>query len=690
MGEVLCQRPTGARYVLGFRLLTVMFCLWAVLCRGDIDYPAMDLPPDPFPAASPEGLRESNWFASTEEGSWLDFGLGPFFLQGLKPTTAGAQLGVLAGLQSLSWLSGSEWLARQRWAMPESVLSVMNKAGLVYGIGSAAWYLSDALDKSGWLPAEQVRIPLTLAVPELSSQLFFQLTTCASAAPECGSSVLTILRNPLQTPTALEQDQPYWVQTALYLNEVMAGQGIERIDMELYQVVGRPGLKLGWRTEDQQWHWLNLDSLITAENGAQWLHGPPVADGRLYISALQVELLSAVSRILERARSTEFTEIPLPLLDYELSESRSSYLLESGERPILVQQESRGGSLSAVSVEAVGQQSQAFDRLRLISEAWTAAGQGLLNVGMMFAWYRYLQPWLQPEGRAKLIAARRASGEGVTTRLQLLQAGKVASVSGAAATTRKIAGKPYVVKVGHSGRYKDSNFIALPEKLTEELLVSVDAPWNFELTGTDGRKGWAVNDANRHSKHDNEILMSQHMMNRLKVHKGSEINLQPVRLPLLKDLEISVVGGKDPLNDNQIAAIVSEALDKRYWTIHEGEVIRTSYQNKPYAFKVERMLPGGAAYNGVVGNVERSVPLHVLRPERWPEYIPAAVRESGEAQAFTHEGHVLRTGKVVKTTQADRAAINQNNPDLAEQPAQRYQYEVPKNGQATGYRKSKP
>ena len=170
-----------------------------------------------------------------------------------------------------------------------------------------------------------------------------------------------------------------------------------------------------------------------------------------------------------------------------------------------------------------------------------------------------------------------------------------------------------------------------------QLQRDVDLPWNLELTGNEGRKGWASLDGAT-SEDDHLLYMSEHMMNRLNVRAGDDITMQPVLLNKVREIGVQVVQGS-VRDQEQMRGMLEQALDRRYQILHEGEIIRLQDNNENFAFRVEHLYPEGAVYT------PRTEPgVYIKRPDDWPIYISSADIKSGGFTPFFYTRPCARNG----------------------------------------------
>ncbi len=583
------------------------------------------------------GFDVSKGYAITAEGAWIKLAGTTVHFEGFSPAFFLTGLGFVSATKLFSHISPQTYKSLKRlpfasW-LSEHGSDWLHWGGQLAGLGSGGWYLSSSYKQ--WQRRE-LDNSLVIEQPLLSSRLLMQTRS------EPAHTTVSFIASPLaSSPREDEMPEKGTLgdveKQLLTLFIEMNARQLERIDIKLFHGSRGAQLQFSWRDANGDVKQVGSEAVFGRDAQADWLELSLTPKNNA-ISVLQPRVLSYIQKLLMRGHSAGLgSEIFVPPLLVDTAKDAWSTNLQGDARPFIIGGSVRDGrgvienfKLLHGSEQPGALATGSPERMIHVPATWVSlveAGMQLISLGYDFRF-----------AESNQTASERVLTEPVISRLSLLKEGKTALVGIGAAVSRTIQGEPRQYRVERMRMLKDSNRVAIPESLENDLMISLNQPWVFELTGTDARKGWAAMEGNERSPHNNTIYMSKHMMNGLQVKPGDEIAFQPVKLDPLREVVFEVLNGPK-CTEEKLLNMLTNTLPKRYPTLHKGEVLRWRDSGHDYSVSVSSMVPDGAAFAG-----EAKAIAHIKYPDHWGPYITGRQVEAGEIGAFLTKGFELGTG----------------------------------------------
>ncbi|WP_281648615.1 hypothetical protein [Parendozoicomonas sp. Alg238-R29] len=555
-------------------------------------------------SSSHPGWGDTPIYDNTPEGTWLRLGESSLFFQGFSPYPFILNVALLGGITYLSGIPAGTYKALPGRLATLFAPESLDLIGKATGFSLGVWYTSTIIEQQEWVSGQARTRVAEIVLPGVTPRLVLMVSHGR------GDTVVSLVRNPLIEPVPLSSATDTVSRNLLSIHKEMYSRSVGRLELIPYQDKRGAGLRVGWRENSQDWRWLNLSTRFSAGPESRWFELTREASSGITVSVLQPEVLEVVLKVLKTGRSTSLSrDIAVAELVVDRTEGGFwSATVNNDEEPVVLEGVSKGGVIERLKLFRPGYQDDNPEGLYRISRSWTAFGQLIVNLS-----------WLLINNRPDLGIERRVWWENIQGRLSTLKSGKFLGAGMAAAVSREIKGEPRLnLKVVRDTSLSNQNRIDFSSKLYEDLSKTVDMPWIFELTGKEGRTAWVANSQRswKDTDHgDDAVYMSDHVMNRLQVKEGDRIPLLPVKLQNVKKISLEILKGSY-IDYHQFKGVMEDAIDARYPTLHQGEIIRLTHDNSDYSFRVKELSPPGADYT-----VFTRPGLEVDYPDMWPAHL---------------------------------------------------------------------
>ncbi len=587
----------------------------------------------------------SGWLAVTDEGTWLSSETSTVYLQGFSPYHTLFNLAVLAGTKYLSTLTestyqyfpGSEWLT-------EYAPLWWHRLSLLTGLTAGGWSLSSWVDSLELVSGAGQQVVIDVGLPEIARRMVL-IQQFHGGVP-----VLVVLRNPLSEPGSDIPDRE-GVGGDNVGGDDVSGDRVSRLLLDLHREMSRnhcerlevhpvrdaQGLSIlmNWRIEGGQWQRLNVGDRFLPGSKVQWLSFTRSADTA--VTVLQPEVLEYILKIFKAGRSAGIagSELIEPLAVNRGGDTHWAVTLNRDPLvPVLLEgvdnSDGTVRSLKLYRIDEADVPEGEEGTLYYVPRSWTALAQFAVNIGSLLVNVSHtveeeLMPPLQ-EGRFALIKAGKAG------------VGAGAMAAGGIGFTATIVEADDVYN--RKSRLKDSNRVILGHGAYQDLFnAGGDLPFQIELAGAGGTRAWAMpydETADR-----GEIMMSRHLMKRLRLKPGDEVTFRPAdNLKAATMVGVEVLTGPER-TEEQLAELVEKACDIRYPVLHRDERIYIREKKQEWCLRIDQLQP-----EDVVSAINVDAEMLVKRPSYWPDYSGSKTLRL-VTRPFQGKGYKLRTGEVM-------------------------------------------
>ncbi|MTI12346.1 hypothetical protein [Sansalvadorimonas verongulae] len=616
----------------------------------------------------PAGWSEPPVFANTPEGFWVRAGSHSVYLQEFSPYPFLLNAALLGGVSYVNRLSldAYRYLPQGKW-LSQTIPLWLGRLGTAVGMGGSAWYLSTFLDQYGWWSGSIRNQAVEVDLAGVSARLVM-----AVEQQDMGT-VFAFIPNPLIDPVSLSSGLDPVTCSLLSIHREMIDQKLGRLNVIPFHDRRGAGVRVGWRDASHTWHWLHLGVRFHSERGGVWLELPERRRDSEVISLFQPEVLNTILAVLKTGRATALVN-DIQLLPLELDWTKDGYWtveLAGGDGAVFLEGVNDFSGIKKLRLFQVGG-NNSDGTLYRIPRSWTSLAQLMMNAG-----------WLASGYHPDLGIKKTALWGKVRPRLKDLESGKLISAGLTAPVIRKRMGLPISdVAVEYEYDLKNQNRIDLSYDLYQYIAkTSPSKKWQFEITGTDGRKVWVANsELGWRSGPSKSIYMAQHQFNGLQIEpgSGSTVSIMPVELEPVGQFELAVKEGPYK-NLEQLADILTQSIVDNYPTLREGEHLQIdTSKGEHFEFEVKRGKlknkkhePAGAVYT-----LGSEPDLIVEYPDFWPA---DTLWDSGVVPgkpAAPNKGFVLKTGKPAEAVskaevaaKMNQAAKKVNNEDVRKEAA---------------------
>ena len=562
---------------------------------------------------------EKQWYASTRDGLFLNTGWNTVYFQGVKAQQLLANIGVVGGLQFLSYLTPAFYssIPAGRALAPWLPIWAGRLSRVAAGV-AAGWYGSQLIDDIHnapgglWLGSRleglgirhERQVIVDTGGLELGQSLILILVTDAA-----GQTNLQILNNPLAAISGSAHVEADVSNSFLALSQAMSRQKIERLDIKpLHGVGDESAVRLSWRViSSGDWHHLEIKF---TDQFAEWLEASTGGIAvKHYLSLFQPQLIGHIADILRlgtAAGAVPLQHIPTAGVDCsevgQLTGRCTVGLSEQNQDRLDLVVDGKGrietAKLSLGEATVAGQQGRST--IVVVPAFWTAMGQAGLNILALTGHW-----WLGRD--AETSPARKRKSKELVSRKQLILAGKAGV--GAGLTAGTVSGEKVRLKAKLAPdektrrRLRHGSRAQLPESQLEDVISragkkKLPPALQYELTGRRGNKAWVG--VREFTAPEGEIYLSKHSMKQLGIKPGQMITMQNTHLEHAKHMHLQLIKG----DLNKIKDISSELVStmKKHPTVRRGEKIRINLGGDNLVVKVNDIQP-----NDVVGTYEGNV-----------------------------------------------------------------------------------